>query len=318
MSPIIRTEDEYEDLLGLWSDLESGLGMMLNHPDRVQEFQQRLRQYDRWMQDLIQSDTEVALYLLFQLASHSPVGYSGSHALVCAVLSHLLAQTMQLPTEQRDSLVQAAFTMNIAITALQDQLAIQHSRPTPEQALALRAHETDGARMLSRLGVDDTLTLGIVRLHHQIGELRKTRQASGQAEQLAHILNLVDRYAALISPRQSRDGRSAIESAHNVTHSEDPDYNRIGQTLLHIVGLYPPGTFVQLDDGAIAIVMHRGVHPEFPEVAVVINSQGQVLRPPTRQPTTEGHPQIATALVAASVQDRLNHHLILQLGAYRH
>ena len=43
----------------------------------------------------------VALYLLFQLASHSPAGYSASHALVCAVLCHLVAREIQLPQHER-------------------------------------------------------------------------------------------------------------------------------------------------------------------------------------------------------------------------
>ena len=104
MSFILKSEDEYEDLLGLWSDLESGLAMVLSQPHKVQEFETRILQYDRWMQNLIQYDTDVALYLLFQLASHSPAGYSASHALVCAVLCHLLAQEFQLPqTRARQS-----------------------------------------------------------------------------------------------------------------------------------------------------------------------------------------------------------------------
>src|SRR5512133_280530 len=136
MSIILKSEDEYEDLLGLWSDLESGLGILLSHPLSVQQFASRVQQYDRWMQNLIQHDADVALYLLFQLAGHSPVGYSASHALMCGVLCHLLAQEVQLPQTERDSLVSAALTMNIAMTGLQDQLANQRGRPTPEQEAA--------------------------------------------------------------------------------------------------------------------------------------------------------------------------------------
>ena len=82
----MRKEDEYEDLLSLWSDLESGLGVILTSPGNTQEFEQRVRQYDHWMRTLLERDTDLGLYLLFQLATNSPVGYSASHALVCAVL----------------------------------------------------------------------------------------------------------------------------------------------------------------------------------------------------------------------------------------
>ena len=117
----IQSELEYEDLLSQWSDLESGLGVILGSPDSTQEFAHRVRQYDRWMQTLLQRDADVGLYLLFQLATNSPVGYSASHALICAVLSHLIAIELNLGIKERDSLVHAAFTMNLAMTALQDE-----------------------------------------------------------------------------------------------------------------------------------------------------------------------------------------------------
>jgi hypothetical protein len=130
----VQNESEYEDLLSLWSDLEAGLAVILGSPDSVQEFELRVWQYDRWMQDLLQRDTDVGLYLLFQLATNSPVGYSGSHALVCAVLCHLIAVELNLARDERDSLVHAALTMNIGMTALQDELATQMERPEPAAA----------------------------------------------------------------------------------------------------------------------------------------------------------------------------------------
>ena len=93
----VRDANEYEDLLGQWSDLESGLGVILSNPSNTQQFSHRVLQYDRWMQGLLQRDPDVGLYLLFQLASNSPVGYSASHALVCGVLCHLVAAELQLP-----------------------------------------------------------------------------------------------------------------------------------------------------------------------------------------------------------------------------
>ena len=63
----IQSEHEYEDLLGQWADLESGLGVILSNSAHAQEFVQRITQYDHWMQGLMQHDPDVGLYLLFQL-----------------------------------------------------------------------------------------------------------------------------------------------------------------------------------------------------------------------------------------------------------
>ena len=314
MNAIVKTEDEYEDLLGQWSDLESGLGVVLGHPGSAQEFEARLYQYDRWMQELIQRDADVALYLLFQLASHSPVGYSASHALVCAVLCHLIAPEFDLGPTERNSLVRAALTMNISMTALQDQLANQRGKPSLEQQIAIRAHSAKSVLMLGNMGIQDELWLETIQLHHKEDMPQGGLQSLTPPHRLAHILHVVDRYAAMISPRQSREGRSAAESAQSITEGRNAQDNPVGKALVRTVGLCPPGTFVQLEGDEVAVVMRRSQHPNLPDVAIVLNKQGQPLKPPTLHHTASGQPGIKGALPASALQERINHHVILQLG----
>lgn len=314
MKSIVSSADEYESLLGQWSDLESGLAMVLHHPAQTQEFLRRIEQYDRWMRELLWLDTDTGLYLLFQLAIGSPAGFSASHALVCAVLCQLLADELELPGHERNSLVRAAFTMNIAMTALQDQLAKQSTRPSPEQQTAINTHATESALMLNRLGVHDPLWLETVHLHHRKPTPDEQALSWSPARRLAHILSVADRYAAMISPRQTRQGRSAIESAKHVLQEDVPSPKPVAQSLIRLIGLYPPGTFVQLDSQETAVVLHRGESPDLPDVAIVFDELGILLKPPRLHRTCSGSPLIAAALVAPAIQTHINHHLILQLG----
>ena len=312
----VQNEGEYEDLLSLWSDLEAGLGIILGSPGSIQEFEQRVWQYDRWMQTLLQRDTDVGLYLLFQLATNSPVGYSASHALVCAVLCHLIAVELALVQKERDSLVHAALTMNIAMTALQDQLAGQVEKPSSAQYDAIRAHPVKGGLMLANMGVLDDLWLGVVASHHDenmhMGELR----LADPIERLARIVRIVDRYAAMISPRRTRAGRSATDSVRSIIGDSGEPSEEIGHALVRTVGLCPPGTYVRLDNGEIAVVMRRSSTPNHPHVAIVLGETGQLVGQPRLHRTAQSSPQIRSALAASTVRVRLNHHLILQLGAY--
>ena len=130
-------DEEYEDLLGLWGDLESGLSVLLARPQHVQDFSAKVRQFDHWLQELVTHDIDAALYLMFQLAATSTVGYSASHALVCAVLCHLIGTELGIAPEEREGLVYAALTMNIAMTTLQDELAQQLERPNARQTDAI-------------------------------------------------------------------------------------------------------------------------------------------------------------------------------------
>ena len=311
----VRDADEYENLLGQWSDLESGLGVILSNPANTQQFSHRVLQYDRWMQGLLQRDTDVGLYLLFQLAGNSPVGYSASHALVCGMLCHLVAAELQLSAQERNSLVHAALTMNIAMTALQDELANQADKPSQAQQDTIRAHAIKGSMMLANLGVGDDDWLDVVSSHHDDGVDRDALRLVPSAVRLARILKMVDRYAAMISPRKSRSGRSAIESARSVMTRTGESADEIGPSLLKAVGLCPPGTYVRLDNDELAVVVRRSTKSNQPFVVVVGKPDGEMATTPRLHSTADAYPRIRSALPATSVRAPLNHFFILQLGS---
>jgi HD-GYP domain-containing protein (c-di-GMP phosphodiesterase class II) len=232
------------------------------------------------------------------------------------VLCHLIALELNLAREERDTLVHAAFTMNIGMTALQNELAVQIEKPTPLQQDAIRAHPVKGGMMLANIGILDELWLDVVTGHHDEradeGELWQVPPR----QRLARIIRVVDRYAAMISPRKTRAGRSATDSVRSIIHDTAEHSDLIGHSLVRVVGLCPPGTYVRLDNGEIAVVMRRSSKPNFPHVAIVLNEEGALLPQPRLHRTAQGNPQIRSALAAAIVRVRLNHHLVLQLGAY--
>lgn len=310
-----KNEDEYEDLLGLWSDLESALSITLSHPNHVEEFVQRIMQYDLWMCDLLKQDTDTGLYLLFQLAGKTTTGYSASHALVCAVLCHLVATEFDLPKPERDALVQAALTMNLAMTAVQDELAIQKAAPSDDQLKVINEHPEKTTAMLQSLGLRQALLLDTIRLHHRPDKPDKPLDQLAPADRLSHLLLVIDRYAAMISPRSNREGRNAAESIKLTLQTVSFHGDQVGNALVRMVGLSPPGTLVKLDDGSAAMVRKRGQITNFPDVVIVLDHRGQGLRPLKLHRTSQGAPSIKAALSPNAIQDRLNHHSILRLGA---
>lgn len=311
---LVKDETEYEDLLSLWSDLEAGLGVLLANPSHVQEFEARVHQYDRWMQDLLVRDPDLGLYLLFQLATNSTVGYSTSHSLVSAVLCHLISQELKLSPAERDSLVCSAFSMNVAMTALQNQLASQVERPSVAQLDQIKWHPSKGSLMLANLGITDALWLDVVTMHHDDRTDQGNLATVLPNFRLARILRIVDRYAAMISPRQSRTGRSTADSIRSIVNNDTQHLDEVGHALIRVVGLYPPGTYVRLENGAIAVVVRRSDAANLPHVALVIEDNGEALPQPRLHTTSGGQNNIQSALAASAVHLQLNHHLVLQLA----
>jgi hypothetical protein len=313
---LAHPEDQYEDLLGLWSDLESALSVLLMRPLQVQDFGHKVLQVDQWLQELVAHDIDAALYLMFQLASTSTVGYSTSHALVCATLCHIMAQELQLPARERDSLVHAALTMNIGMTRMQDELAEQRERPSAVQQQAIQQHPQGGRAILERLYVQDALWLDVVAQHHtKISEQIPLAQQMPR-DRLTRILGTIDRYAAMISPRKSRVGRSATDSVRAIVGQELDQRDEVGYTLVRTVGLCPPGTFVRLDNGDTAVVLRRSAKINFPLVASVLDPSGANRIEPRLHATHEGKPRVQSALARSAVSVDLDHRTMVRLGIY--
>lgn len=315
-SPGSNADAHHEDLRGLWAELEAALALLLSAPLQVQNFAPRLRQLADWLQELVAHDSDAALYLVFRLAAESSVGYSASHALVSATLCEVLAPALGLPAHERQALVCAAFTMNIAMTQLQDQLALQREPPHVAQRAQIERHPLESQALLVRLFVDDPLWLETVAAHHPQARATAPLAQLAPHERLARILAGIDRYGAMLSPRKTRSARSATDSVRVIVGSAPGPEDEVGYALVRSVGLCPPGTLVRLDNGDTAVVLRRSSRPLQPLVARVLDGADQPYRTPALHDTARGAPRIVAALARPDLARRIAPQTMALLGVY--
>jgi hypothetical protein len=127
---------------------------------------------------------------------------------------------------------------------------------------------------------------------------------------------MVDRYAAMISPRMTRAGRTATESARSIMASAANQTDEIAHALVKVVGLCPPGTFVRLDSDEVAVVVKRSSKANQPLVAIVTTAEGELLRIPRLHATAQAYPRIKQALGTGVVRSPLSHYFILQISGH--
>lgn len=206
--------------------------------------------------------------------------------------------------------------MNIGMTALQDQLALQRERPSAAQQEGITQHPAEGRRTLQTLGIQDTLWLDVVGLHHIHTTAQLPLMEQAPAERLARILATCDRYAAMISPRRNRPGRSVTESAEAVTGPQSKLYEQAGDALIRCVGLFPPGVYVELSTGETAVVLRRSTHIGRPLVATLLDARKNPLHPPALIPTHTQDVRISHSLPAHVVNLQADHRTMARLGMY--
>ena len=239
---------------------------------------------------------DALLYLLFFGAARTSERYSSHHALVCAVAVKECAAHLNFSAAETHSLVCAALTMNLSITALQDELVHRDRTPTLNQRLAIDNHAHASVEMLRARGIADELWLSVVGHHHE--ELAAPAEgADAAAEQrLASVLQRIDRCAARVSPRRTRKGMPAMLAIRDAYLGNKGRSDAIGIAVTKALGIHPPGSAVVLSNGDTAIVLRRGERPSQPVVASLTAAGRKPLIPAVLRDTSRGEIKVKNAI----------------------
>lgn len=295
-----------------WSNLQVRLAAVLRDPAQP-EFAAKVMALQKTMFDQLNSDADDALLLLVHAATQEYRDYSASHSLLVAVVAELASRHVAgITPAQRQSLRHAALTMNMAMTALQNQLAQQSSPLSPQQRAEVDSHPRRAVEALRAAGVTDELWLGAVAHHHDAppGPLA----GLDPALRLARLIRRADVFAARMSPRRGRQALSATAAAKAAYLDENHQPDQAGSAIIKAVGLYPPGSLVKLANGETCVVLRRGRRANAPTVACIVNPAGAVLAAPALRQTHLPAQAVTGGVAPHEVKVRLNLQQLLQMG----
>lgn len=295
--------------LDAWDQMVTRVHRLLREETIDADWVQRLVDLTAAMRQLAVRDPDLALYVLIEANGSNVGNYSAQHALTCMVIGELAAEWMEWPEEERRVLALAAVTMNLSITALQDSLAKQSGSLSDNQRQLVATHAASSADMLSGAGVADQLWLHVVR-HHHTGVAGSTVE-SDAATRIAELLRRVDIYTAKLSRRGTRKSVTPAMAARDACLDAMGNPDSIGATLLRVIGLYPPGTFVELANGESAVVIVRGAKAHTPIVASMRRKDGGMLMQPARRDTLRTGLEVKRGIEPSSIRVLLNHWRIL-------
>lgn len=234
----------------------------LSWPAQIEALAQRIR-------DLADRDPDAVLFPLVQATHRPQAQYSSQHALFCAVIVHHATLHLGCDAAQRRSAVLAALTMNVAMTQLQNELVDRERTPTLDQRLAIDRHPQLGAQRLRDACVEDALWPQIVELHHSEPSAELTYATMSPVQRLTSIVHRADLFSAKISARRSRAGMSVMQAARAACLGPNGRPDAVGAAMMRALGMYPPGTYVELADGSRAVVIRRSAQFNSPVVAAL-------------------------------------------------
>ena len=300
MPGVARTAERLLD----WPNLQMRLRLMLVDPHGA-DWVARMRTLRDDVLALVERSPDRALLRLMYDASNEFQDYSANHSLVvCVLASMACAQLPGWQPEWADALTLGALTMNLTFTQAQDELARQAGPIDDNQRGAMHDHPERAADLLAEIGVDDAMWLHAVRHHHSA----PAGPMAGRSPQetIARLIRRADRYAARLSPRKSRPASSATAAAQVALLDEGGHTDEAGQALIRTLGLYPPGVWVKLQCGEIAMVLRRTPIAKAPIVVSLVSRSGMPLAVPALRNTKMPDFAVTGAVPPAQVKVRPN------------
>ena len=296
-----------------WQEVVAQLDSALRDVRPGSDWRSRVFAVHLRARQLAERRLDASLYHLVYEASHSTQKYSCHHALLALLICEQAAPLLGWTRPWVDSLGRAALTMNVAMQRLQDTLASTLMKLTAEQRAEIDTHAARGAQMLKDAGLGDPLCLAVVELHHDASLADKALAELPPERQLARLLRRVDIFAAKISRRGSRAPMSPVQAAREACLGRQGVPDEIGGALLKAVGLYPPGSFVELVSGEIGIVVARGRRANLPYVASLVAAAGSALGEPVLRDTLDRRYAVRGAVASHRVKVRPPHERLMAL-----
>jgi HD-GYP domain-containing protein (c-di-GMP phosphodiesterase class II) len=303
---------EQEDRMD-WLDLQEAANTLLRDTQPA-TFQERLARLLRQLQRHSLRNPDSALFALIYLSATDTRLYSATHAMLVSVMGVLAARdVLNWPAQDQALVAQAALTMNVSMTDLQDRLALQAEPLTATQRAAIQGHAEASAQVLRGMGIGDTDWLDVVRTHHT--QSPGPLDSRSRSQRIARLIQRADMFAARLAPRAGRIPVTPAAAMQACYFDENKAIDEAGAALIKAVGIHQPGSFVRLATDEIAVVIKRGANTTTPRVAVLVNRAGLATVEPTIRETSVREHRILASVPHRDVKVKLNLERLLPLTA---
>ena len=179
------------------------------------------------------------------------------HVLNVMVLSILLGRELKLPPEILRVLGEAALFHDVGKLKVPETVLRNDKRNRHEEDF-FRLHTTYGREIARSLGGLATAACDVVEYHHERMDGKGyPKGLSGQkVPLLARLVGITNRYDNLCNPMSIDAAMTPAEALTHMFRNESDAWDKtMLQAFIRLLGVYPPGSLVQLSNGNIALVV---------------------------------------------------------------
>lgn len=203
--------------------------------------------------DSLLTSPEIAIHVMSERVGGEEMYF---HSLNVAMLSMMVARDLKLPAEVVNLLGMGAMFHDIGTTDVPDKILMKREPWTMAEQKVYEMHCQYGVDLGKILKLSPA-ALAVIQQHHELfdGTGYPQKLKNEAINGLARIVSLTNFYDKLCNPRDINKALTPHEALSmmfaKLRSKFDP---KLLQVLVRCLGVYPPGSIVQLSNGVIGIV----------------------------------------------------------------
>jgi HD-GYP domain-containing protein (c-di-GMP phosphodiesterase class II) len=196
-----------------------------------------------------------------------------------AILAAMIAQELLLPPHKVMQIITGALLHDIGMLRLPREILSKRGGLSQEEVQVMHTHPLYAYRLISKeLNYPDSVGFVVLQHHERWdGQGYPSGTAGENIDIGARILSVADAFEAMVSKKPYRNSMVGYEAMKALMSDNQSRFDpAVLKAFIAIMGIYPIGSIVVLNDGAIARVVEvQTGAPLRPKVQVLINGSGQ-------------------------------------------
>ncbi|MDI9243924.1 HD-GYP domain-containing protein [Marinobacter sp. CHS3-4] len=209
--------------------------------------------------------------------------YTAEHCVRVAIFAVAFARFLGMPDEDLHIVGLCGLLHDLGKLQVPDSILNKPGPLSAEEMAIMKDHTQYGYKMLRADTSLDSIVSDVSRHHHERidGRGYPDQLEEWQISRFARLVSIIDAYDAMTSDRCYRDGMPASDAIRVLYQNRGAQFDvDMVEAFIRMVGIYPPGTLVELSTGEVALVV--AVHPGKklkPRVEVLLDADKQAIEP---------------------------------------
>jgi len=224
-----------------------------------------------------------ASVLLSTMKSHDE--YTFYHSVNVCILAIALARMAELPEDDLKLMAVGALLHDIGKVRVSTATLQYPGRLDKEQWAEIKLHPQEGAAAILAAAAPGQEIAAVVAFEHHArydGQGYPSLAYSRPAHFFSRLVSTADTYDALTTRRAYRRAETPNRALRVLLQGSGTMYDpELVQAFIRMIGVYPAGSFLELDGGEMAMVTHHSEDPaELPHAVLVRGADGVLIDEP--------------------------------------